>query len=73
MTAINPETEIVATRHDAVAHTNYYTIERGGKRWTIKVSDDEFARLKAAPGQMRAARRNHMAKMLTQAMQGPHD
>lgn len=74
---INPETEIVASSHDPVTRTHSYTIERGGKRWTVAIPDDEFARFgvvvgaQARSNQLR--RRTYLVTKLTVAMQGEPD
>jgi hypothetical protein len=66
---INLDTEIVATRHEPKLRMTYYTIERGGRRWTIGVFADELDR----HGGNRQARRNHVGNLLHQAMQGKAD
>lgn len=63
------DTEIVATRFDPKSRTCFYTIERGGKRWTATVPIDH---LQAHKGN-KQARRNHLAKVLEQAMAGQPD
>lgn len=71
---INLDTEIVATRYDPIARTNFYTIEREGKRWTAGVHDDHFTPHGPVgdPGALQK-RRAHLAKVLTDAMAGPPD
>lgn len=69
MSTINLDTEVVATRYDRVKHENIYTIERGGRRWTVAIHDDDLARHKAN----KLARRAHLGNMLAQAMQGKAD
>ena len=66
---VSPETEIVSTRHDALARISYYTLERGGWRWTVAIPDGDLDRHKAN----RAARRNHLANTLTMATAGKAD
>ena len=74
---INPETEIAASRYDAQTRTHYYTIERGAKRWTAAVKDDEFERFGPVVGAQaktnQARRRNYLATKLSVAMQGEPD
>lgn len=66
---INLDTEIVATAHDPISRMNSYTIERGGRRWTVQVHMDEFQR--CGPGAQ--ARRNLLGHRLMTAMQGKAD
>lgn len=66
---VNLETEVVATGYNAAEQTCLYTIERGGKRWTVSVPLKHLE----AHGGNRAARRNHLANVLENAMQGAHD
>lgn len=63
------DTEIVATRFDAANRLCHYTIERGGKRWTVNVPLDHLESHKGN----KQARRNHVGRVLEQAMMGPHD
>ncbi len=69
---ISLDTEIVASRYDDKARMNYYTIERGGRRWTVSVPRDDFARY-GLHNQAKPARRNHLGRILEQAMLGPAD
>lgn len=69
---INLEEEISSSRYDKLARMHSYTIERDGKRWTVNISDDEFAKFgfdKA--GKM--GRRTLLAQRLTSALQGVPD
>lgn len=66
---INLETEIVGTAHDPVTRVHSYTIERGGRRWTVSIADDEFQRLGPMPQQ----RRNLLGHRLQEAMKGKAD
>ncbi len=66
---INPESEIVASRHDPVARVFHYTIERGGRRWTVAIPEDDLNRHKAN----KQARRNHLGNALNVAMMGKAD
>lgn len=66
---INLTTEIVSTRHDAPLRMNYYTVERGGRRWTVGIPSDDIGR----HGANMKSRRAHLANALTQVMQGPAD
>lgn len=70
------DTEIVASRFDTKTGLCSYTIERNGKRWTVDVHLDHFEALPKTPGEPhvnKQLRRNHLAKVLEQAMQGPCD
>lgn len=69
MSTIHLENEIVATRHDPVTRTSFYTIERNGRRWTVGIPDDDLNRHKSN----KAARRLHLAQTLNMAMQGKAD
>jgi hypothetical protein len=69
---LSPETEIVSTRHDAVARVSYYTIERGGRRWTVAIPDDDLNKHGYKKGH-EMLRRNHLANVLTTAMAGKAD
>lgn len=69
MSVINLDTEIVATGHDPITRTHFYTIERGGRRWTVKIHDDHLSR----HGANKQARRNHLGNLLTEAMRGKAD
>jgi hypothetical protein len=74
---IHPETEIVASSHDAKTKAHTYTIERGGKRWTITIPDADFERFGPVMGASAAVnkmnRRKHLATRLAAAMEGPAD
>jgi hypothetical protein len=63
------ESEIVMTAYDGKTRTCTYTIQRDGKRWTVKVP---LAHLEAHKGH-KPKRRHHVAKLLQGAMQGQHD
>jgi len=63
------ETEIVASRYDAKARVNYFTIERGGRRWTVGVPDGDIAK----HGGNKQARRAHLSNALEAAMRGKAD
>lgn len=63
------DNEVVASRHDPVARMNHYTIERGGRRWTVSVHLDDFNR----HGGNVHARRAHLGNLLQQAMTGKAD
>lgn len=69
MNTINIDTEIVATSHDAATRMNAYTIERGGRRWTVGIHSDDLDRHGANPEKRRA----HLANLLAAAMQGKAD
>ena len=69
MQTINLDTEIVATSYDPATRMNYYTIERGGRRWTASVHTDHLAVHKAN----KEARRRHVGNVLVEAMRGPSD
>ena len=63
------ESEIVASRYDAKARTNHYTIARGNRRWTVAVHDDALK----AHGGNKQARRKHLENALEVAMRGKAD
>lgn len=69
---INLDSEVVATRYDSATGECFYTIERGGKRWTARVHLDDLNKHGpvAAAGQQR---RNYLAGALEEAMRGPPD
>jgi hypothetical protein len=71
------ESEIVGSAYDARTHMHSYTIDRGGRRWTVKIPAAELDRngplLGAKAGVARMRRRGYLAARLTNAMQGPHD
>jgi hypothetical protein len=66
---INLDTEIVATRFDAPSHTCFYTIARGGKRWTAALHIDALEKA----GANKTLRRQTLAAALMNAMAGPPD
>lgn len=66
---IHLDTEIVATRFDPVTLSCSYTIERGGKRWTVEIPKAHFDK----HGANKIAKRTHLATVLNNAMLGPHD
>ena len=72
MTTINLDTEIVATRHDAAARMNYYTVLRNGRRWTIGVPSADLDRYGKHVGH-KQRRANHIANLLTEKMRGEPD
>ena len=62
------DTEIVETRYDPKTRTCFYTIERGGKRWTAAIHADKLHAQK-----QKQLRRNYLANALEVAMRGPPD
>lgn len=74
---LNPETEIVGSGHDPVTKTHSYTVEKRGKRWTVQIPDDEFARFGPVIGAQAAAnkarRQAYLAAKIEAAMQGEPD
>lgn len=66
---ISLDTEIVATRFDAASDTCFYTIARDGSRWTVAIPQSGFQQ----HGANMQARRDHLSRMLSQAMAGPPD
>lgn len=66
---IHLEGEIVASRIDPVTQACFYTIERGGKRWTVEVPLADLHRHAAN----KQGRRTHVANALNSAMQGKPD
>lgn len=69
MSTIHLDTEIVATTFDPVHQVCSYTIERGGKRWTVEIPKSQFDK----HGANKIAKRTHLANMLNNAMQGKPD
>lgn len=69
MSAVHPDTEVVATTYDAPTGICTYTIQRDGKRWTARIPLSELDKFKAN----RQARRTYLANALQQAMVGPPD
>ena len=71
------EIEIVGSAYDAAKRIHSYTIERGGRRWTVHIPDAELARngplMGAKAGISQQRRRGYLAARLSQAMQGPND
>jgi hypothetical protein len=71
------DSEIVATRYDPFTRTCFYTIERNGKRWTatipLKHFEDRGFIMGAQHLPSRQQRRDYLASMLEQAMNGPPD
>ena len=65
------ETEIVGTRHDPILRVHYYTIERGGRRWTAAVKDSDLDGFSGPRG--RQMRREYIARALQTAMTGVPD
>ena len=66
---VNLDTEIASTQYDPVTRMNIYTLERSGRRWTVRVHSDDLNR----HGPNKLARRNHLANVLSGAMNGPAD
>lgn len=66
---INLEGEVVGSRIDPVTQTCFYTVERDGRRWTVKVPLADLHRHAAN----KAGRRTHVATVLNAAMQGKPD
>lgn len=64
---INPETEIAGSSFDKKTRTHSYTIERGGRRWTVRIHDNDFL------PKTKAQRRQHLTNALESAMRGPAD
>jgi len=75
--SINPETDIVASSYDGATRIHSYTIERGGKRWTAQIADDEFQRFGPVAGASaasnKARRRTYLATKIAAAMQETPD
>lgn len=69
MTAIHPDSEVVATAFDPISGVCAYTIQRDGKRWTARIHVDELNKL----GANKQARRTYLSNALKQAMIGPPD
>jgi len=69
---IHLESEIVASAYDEATHVCSYTIERNGKRWTVKVPIEHLNAHGTGKGH-KVQRRLHLARLLEQAMNGPHD
>lgn len=67
--SIHLEGETVGSRIDPATQTCFYTIERGGKRWSVGIPLDDLHR----HGANKAGRRAHVANALNTAMQSPHD
>lgn len=74
---INLDTEVVNTAYDVRTHVHTYVLARNGKRWTVRVPDQQFARFGPVVGaqaaQNKANRRKYLATMLENAMQGDAD
>lgn len=60
------ETEIVASRYDAKERASYFTVERGGRRWTVGIPDSGLAG-------NRQTRRTQISNAMEAAMRGPAD
>lgn len=69
MSTISLDTEIVATRFDKVTQTCFYTIERGGKRWTVSLPLAELSKL----GINKVGKQALVANRLNVAMLGAPD
>lgn len=61
---VNLETEVISTGFDVDSNSGVYTIQRGTKRWTVKVP---LAALEVHKGNMQA-RRTHLANALEAAI-----
>ena len=72
MSAINLDSEIVATSVDQTAGVVSYTIERNGQRWTAKIPMKELNAL-GAVSLTKKARVQLVARKLQEAMLGPPD
>jgi hypothetical protein len=66
---INLDAEVVETRHDPMTRQCFYVVERGGRRWTVSIPEDDLAR----HGPNKQARRNHLGNVLQTAMLGKAD
>lgn len=75
--SIHPESEIVGTSYDERARVHTYTIKRGGKKWTVNISDADFQQFGPVMGASASVnklnRRKHLATRLEAAMRGPSD
>jgi len=69
MKTINLDTEIVGTCFDPVSRKCSYTIARDGRRWTVYIHIDELNR----HGGNKKLRRDHLGKLLMDAMRGKAD
>ena len=65
------ESEIVATRFDPLGQACYYTIERDGKRWTVKIPLSDLDKHNGP--NHKALRRNYIATALQNAMRAAPD
>lgn len=63
------DSEIVATRFVPLEQACYYTIQRNGERWTVKIPHADLEKHKGN----KQLRRNHVANALQNAMRGPSD
>jgi hypothetical protein len=74
---ISLESEIVRTRYDPKTRMCFYTIERDGKRWTVKIPMVHFEGMGYTIGSQHRPsipqRREHVATMLVNAMRGKPD
>lgn len=64
---INPETEIMGSSFDRATRLYTYTLGRGGKRWTVTVTERELLDLGQGP-KHKAARQRHICTKLHHAM-----
>lgn len=64
---INLDTEIVGSSFDKQDRAHSYTIERAGRRWTVRIHDNDFL------PKTKAQRRQHLTNALESAMRGPAD
>lgn len=73
---VHLEGEVVASRFDPITRTCSYTITRDGKRWTVSVPLehlDNAAKPHAHAPMAKQARRDHLANVLKNAMNGAPD
>lgn len=66
---IHLDTEVVSSRFDTVTQTCFYTIERDGQRWTASIPMADLNK----HGANKIAKRNYLATVLNNAMQGEPD
>ena len=66
---IDLDTEVITTRHDNVTNDCFYTIQRAGNRWTVKIPLADLGR----HGENKGARRDHVINAFEIKMRGePH-
>jgi hypothetical protein len=74
MTTIDLDTDLVASRHDPQTRMNYYTIERGWRRWTVGVHSDDLDQLGPLDDEVAKRRRcDRVTSLLELATQGVAD